>query len=67
MTCFEHGYKVTEVAEVLGVTKAMVYLWFYGTFEPSKEKAVAVKKLIKRIEQMSNRGSTTPCQQESSS
>lgn len=49
--CILHGYSATEVAEVLEVTRATVYGWFTGKYQPTKRMVPKMTDLVERLRQ----------------
>lgn len=49
-TCFRHHVSVSEVAHVLGVSRASVYSWFKGLTTPRKSFYPNIEQFIADID-----------------
>ena len=47
--CMLHGFKVSEVAEVLCVSRATVYTWFDGRRKPVTHLRPKILKLVETL------------------
>lgn len=50
--CVLHNYSVTEVAEVLEVTRTTVYGWMLGKCKPTKRLEPSVVALVEKLRQL---------------
>jgi len=48
-TCIQLNIPVSEVSRLLGVSRATIYNWFWGTTDPSRTHCEKIERLLPRL------------------